>query len=278
MILNRNLGRKLGHSNRLALLGLAMTLGISLPAEARNWLSPEDPVMPLGNLQTAPAMAMGHGSDDHEADDHEADDHGADDHEADDHGADDHEADDHGADDHGAEQPGEEHPSADPDSDNPSQSSPSSASPVELITASHGNHFTVGFPQDWVITHAEISPLLKAQSPVDPSLTTDVSWYPEAPGQVFAALLADIQAQGHTVVRYDAIAMDDTTAIRLWLTDLPASEPAYAFISVVGYGSATAVLVSRYETRSSDLEDLLSQIHQSFRHGSPATTPDHHHP
>ena len=236
MVIRERSGRTIGQGGLMAWVGLAMALGMALPAEAQLQRSPTPSTASLGTVQATPAMAMdGHSTDGHSTDGH-----------------------------------GEGDPSADPELDDLNQPRPSAPSPVELVTAAHGNHFTVGFPQGWTITHAEDSPLLKAQSPAEPTIITEISWYTEAPGQVFAALMADIQAEGHTVARYDAITMDGTTAIRLWLTDLPESEPTHAFLSVVGYGNATALLVSRYNARSHDLDNLLSQIHQSFRRMTPS--------
>jgi hypothetical protein len=231
MVIRERGGRTTGQGRLMAWVGLAMALGMVLPAEAQIQRSPTTSTASLGTIPATPAMAMdGHSTDGH----------------------------------------GENDPSANPELEDLNQPRPSAPSPVELVTAAHGNHFTVGFPQGWTITHAETSPLLKAQSPTEPAITTEISWYAEAPGQVFAALMADIQAEGHTVARYDAITMDGTTAIRLWLTDLPESEPAHAFLSVVGYGNTTALLVSRYDAPSHDLDNLLSQIHQSFRRMTPS--------
>lgn len=152
-----------------------------------------------------------------------------------------------------------------------------SAAPVPLVPAAHGDQFTVGFPQNWTVTHAGSDPYLTATAPAEePAITTEVSWYAEAPGQVVPTLLADIREKGHTVSRYDTVVVDNTTALRLWLTDLPAPSLPHAFITVVGYSDATAVLVSHYETRSTDIDNLLSQVHQSFQRGATAETPDHH--
>lgn len=148
--------------------------------------------------------------------------------------------------------------------------------PVPLVPVAHGHRFTVGFPQSWAITHAETDPYLTATAPAgEPAMTTEVSWYAEAPGQVVPTLLADIREKGYTMTRYDAVMVDGTTALRLWLTDLPEPGLPYSFITVVGYSDATAILVSYYDTRSTDLDNLLSQIHQSFQRGAETTAPVH---
>lgn len=169
---------------------------------------------------------------------------------------------------------------ADAELDEPIQPRPNAdAAPIPLIPMAHGDQFRVGFPPTWVVTHADTDPLLTATAPTgEPAITTEVSWYAEAPGQIVPLLLADIREKNHTVARYDAVSVDGTTALRLWLTDLPDSEPPYAFITVVGYSDATAILVSRYATRSDDLDNLLNQIHQSFRRGESTAAPDTHHP
>ncbi len=151
---------------------------------------------------------------------------------------------------------------------------PVAADPVPLTPAAHGTQFAIGFPDNWVITHGETNPTLTAASPNGgPAITTEVSWYAQAPGEMVPTLLADIQEKGYTVTLYDAIALDDTTALRLWLADLPASELSYAFMTVIGYGDATAVVISRYETRSHDVDTLLNQIHESFRRSDSSASP-----
>lgn len=152
------------------------------------------------------------------------------------------------------------------------------ANAVPLIPATHGSQFAIGFPETWVITHGETNPHLTATDPAgELAITTEVSWYAQAPGTMVPTLLADIQAKGYTVTLYDAIALDDTTALRLWLADLPDSESSYAFMTVIGYSDATAVLISRYETRTNEVDNLLNQIHESFRRSDPSASPPEAH-
>lgn len=252
MILNHNLGQKLGHSNRLALLGLVMALGTTLPAAAQPHRSPVVPALSPDDPQGSLRMAMGHGAAGHDGASHDDPSHDDPSHEGTEHGAE-----------GGAEAP---------------MPIRSTEATVPLIPASHGDHFGMGFPQGWVVSHGQTDPYLTAQTPVgEPVVTTEVSWQAEAPNQVVPALLNDIREKGYTVVRYDAITMDGTTALRLWLADLPESDRPFAFISVVGYSDATAILTSRYGTRTSDLDTLLSQIHQSFRRGTPSPAETRHH-
>ncbi|MFH7242744.1 MAG: hypothetical protein ACHWZW_07820 [Spirulina sp.] len=151
---------------------------------------------------------------------------------------------------------------------------PSAAAPVPLTPATHGSQFALGFPETWVITHGETNPHLTATSPTGGStITTEVSWYTQAPGAMVPTILADIREKGYTVTLYDAIALDSTTALRLWLADLPDPGLPYAFMTVIGYGDATAVLISRYETRSHDVDTLLNQIHASFRRNDASASP-----
>lgn len=152
------------------------------------------------------------------------------------------------------------------------------AAPVPLIPATHGSQFAIGFPETWVITHGETNPHLTATDPAgELAITTEVSWYAQAPGTMVPTLLADIQEKGYTVTLYDAIALDDTTALRLWLADLPDSELSYAFMTVIGYDDATAVLISRYATRTNEVDNLLNQIHESFRRSDPNANPPEAH-
>lgn len=225
----------------MSLLGLAFSLGVALPAGAQMQPqpSPTAQAITLDDTHAAPAVAMGHGTADPSTED-----------------------------------PSTEDPSAmdEPEAVMPPRPSAS----VPLTAAAHGD-FAVGFPQGWLVSHGETQPHLTGQSPAgEAAITTEVSWYAEAPGQIVPTLLADIQEKGHTVARYDAVAVDGTTALRLWLTDLPAPDRPYAFITVVGYSDATAILVSHYETSSHDLDNLLNQIHQSFQRGEAATATDTH--
>ncbi|QQE64797.1 hypothetical protein GFS31_14790 [Leptolyngbya sp. BL0902] len=234
MMIKAKVGQKLGRVTRISLVGLMMMLGTALVAEARPQRS-----------ATTPAMAMGHGGENHDAADHNAADYGGE----------------------GQEAMG--------DSEEPMPIS--TGATVSLIPASHGDHFAMGFPEGWVVSHGATAPHLTARTPEGaPMMVTEVAWQAEAPTQIVPALLNEIREKGYTMARYDAIVVDGTTTLRLWLADLPESDLPYAFISVVGYSDATAILTSRYGTRSPDLDNLLSQIHQSFRRSTPSTAEPHH--
>lgn len=239
MVMKERIWQGLGHGRLLGLLGLGMALGLALPADARPHRS-----------FAAPEMAMGHGADAAEPDELSPAPHGAEEHDT-------------------------NEPRAMGESEESVLTSPMAT--VPLIPASHGGQFSVGFPEGWVVSHGDTAPHLAARTPAgEPPLITEVSWQAEAPAQLVPALLNEIREKGYTMARYDAITVDGTTTLRLWLADLPESDLPYAFISVVGYSDATAILTSRYGTRSPDLDNLLSQIHQSFRRGTPSTAEPHH--
>jgi hypothetical protein len=76
--------------------------------------------------------------------------------------------------------------------------------------------------------------------------------------------LQAIEANGYNVASYDAVSIDNTTALRIWLTNLPEDLPN-ALMSYIGYPSHTAVIVTYYNGQSTDVDNLISSIHQSFQ-------------
>jgi hypothetical protein len=148
--------------------------------------------------------------------------------------------------------------------------------PLALERYVYADLFSIGFPEGWQVTEQESSPQLTAlafSSPetgpeTDPEsalLRTEITWHTAPPQEIVPQALQTIQTNGYTVARYDAIKVDGTTALRLWLTDLPEEGKSQAFMSYVGYPNATAVIVSYYRDRTPDLDNLLSGIHQSFQ-------------
>lgn len=140
---------------------------------------------------------------------------------------------------------------------------------IALERYRYGDLFSIAFPADWQVTRQEGEPQVvaftDAEASADSPLRTEVTWIASPPQQVVSQALQEIQAQGYAVALYDAIAMDGTSAIRLWLTDLPDEAAPQAFVSYVGYANGTAKIITYYRDRSPDLDNLLSTIHQSFQ-------------
>lgn len=157
---------------------------------------------------------------------------------------------------------------------NPSLPAPADAMEAMLPLDRHryNDLFSIGFPADWQVTQQDGEPQLVAlaDAPNSSPLRTEVTWVAAPPQQVVSQALQEIQVQGHTVALYDAIAMDGTSAIRLWLTDLPDAEAPSAFVSYVGYANGTAKIITYYRDRTPEQDNLLSQVHQSFQRMAPS--------
>ncbi|HIK45036.1 MAG TPA: hypothetical protein IGR64_09130 [Leptolyngbyaceae cyanobacterium M65_K2018_010] len=151
---------------------------------------------------------------------------------------------------------------------NPAQAS------IDLERYVYENLFSIGFPDGWQVTEQTQAPQLTASSTANsPAIRTEVTWHGVPPQAIVPEAIQTIQANGYTVARYDAVNVDGTTALRIWLTDLPGGGLANSFTSFVGYQNATAVITSYYGDRSPDLDNLLSGIHQSFQRLSGTENP-----
>jgi len=139
--------------------------------------------------------------------------------------------------------------------------------PVDLASYVYENLFSIGFPDGWQVTEQTDSPQVTALAPATEATTpmrTEVTWHETSPREIVPQALQTIQDNGYTVTRYDAINVDNTTALRIWLTGLPEEGLPSAFMTYVGYQNATAVIASYYGEQTPDLDNLLSGIHQSF--------------
>ncbi|NJL47238.1 MAG: hypothetical protein HC929_06730 [Leptolyngbyaceae cyanobacterium SM2_5_2] len=162
-------------------------------------------------------------------------------------------------------------PTAQPDLEPSNESLPPQPStptvPIDLASYAYEDLFAIGFPDGWQVTEQSASPQVTALAPATAGTTpmrTEVTWHEMPPREIVPQALQTIQSSGYTVARYDAINVDNTTALRIWLTDLPAAGLPNAFMTYVGYQNATAVIVSYYGDPTTDLDNLLSGIHQSF--------------
>ncbi len=146
----------------------------------------------------------------------------------------------------------------------------SALSPLQAHTFE--NIFAIGLPPGWQINHQTTAPQFIATmpaTPTTPAIRTEVTWHNQPPRLVVAEDLQRIKTKGYTVARYDVVSIDKTSAVRVWLTDLPDGLP-HALIAYVGYDNATAVIVSYYGAQSPAVDTLINGIHQSFHRLPPA--------
>ena len=144
-------------------------------------------------------------------------------------------------------------------------------SDTELQTYTDGDRFSIQLPAAWQVASDEGEPLVitnfsqadpdRAPQPED--LRTEITWIEQPPGEVVPLALQEIQSQGYSLVNYGALRIDGTTALQLWLEDLPEA-PESALITYIGYEAATAVIVSRYSTLTPQIQQLLTTVHGSF--------------
>ncbi|MEO1069109.1 MAG: hypothetical protein AAFW95_08295 [Cyanobacteria bacterium J06638_6] len=137
----------------------------------------------------------------------------------------------------------------------------------EITSYTYADLFSIAFPNGWSVNEQADVPQVTAVSDGAgdlPPMRTEVTWQDAPPKEVVGESLQAIQASGHTVLRYDATTIDGVTAVRLWLSDIPDEAMPNAFITYVGYPSATATITSYYGTTTTDLDPVLNAIHQSF--------------
>ena len=146
---------------------------------------------------------------------------------------------------------------------------PSPSTP--LVAASRQTHgynnlFTIEFPTDWQVSQQTQAPQVTALTTptATPAMRTEITWHERPPAEVVPPALQAIEANGYNVASYDAVSIDNTTALRIWLTNLPEDLPN-ALMSYIGYPSHTAVIVTYYNGQSTDVDNLISSIHQSFQ-------------
>jgi hypothetical protein len=146
---------------------------------------------------------------------------------------------------------------------------PDAAAKTGLDSYTYADLFTIGLPAGWQATEQADSPqvvLTNDGGAVPPAETAriEITWYDQPPEVVVARLLNDLRENGYRVSRYEPEGIDNTTALNIWLSDLPDDLPN-AFMSYIGYADTTAAVVSYYTAPSPTLEPLLVQIHESFQ-------------
>ena len=139
---------------------------------------------------------------------------------------------------------------------------------VSLPSYTYQDIFAIGLPAGWQATEQIDSPQLiltngGAETPDAETARIEITWHEQPPEVVVAQLLNDLKANGYRVSRYEPEGIDNTTALNLWLTDLPKDLPN-AFMSYIGYADTTAAVISYYTAPNPPLESLLVDIHESF--------------
>lgn len=153
------------------------------------------------------------------------------------------------------------------------EAAPATPAIPELETTSYENLFSIAFPVGWQVNTQTAAPQLVAASAgvTDnlPAMRTEITWQEAPPQAVVGESLEAIRAQGYAVTRYDAATIDGVTAVRLWLSEISDEFP-YAFVTYVGYPTATATITSYYGDTATNLDPVLMAIHQSFARANAA--------
>ncbi len=135
-------------------------------------------------------------------------------------------------------------------------------------------NFSLQIPQDWSAdgTEAERRAVITNYSPDRPEgnapqptdIRTEVMLVSEHPDEFVDREVATIISQEYPVRRYTTVEVNERTALRLWVTDLPQTY-AHQIITYVGYGSdGTAKIVTSYNTQSIEIDLQIEQVHDSF--------------
>ncbi|MGB6014003.1 MAG: hypothetical protein WBG32_04670, partial [Nodosilinea sp.] len=151
------------------------------------------------------------------------------------------------------------------------EAAPAAPAMPELETTRYEDLFSIAFPVGWQVDAQTDAPQVVADSAgaTDslPAVRTEITWQEAPPQVVVGESLNAIRAEGYTVSRYDAVIIDGVTAVRLWLSDIPDGLPN-AFITYVGYPTATATITSYYDDTTAAIDPVLMAIHQSFARAS----------
>lgn len=155
------------------------------------------------------------------------------------------------------------------------ESAPAAEAAPVLETTTYADVFSIAFPTGWQVSEQAEAPQLVADSAGAsdslPAMRTEVTWREAPPREVVGESLESLRANGYTVTRYDAVTIDGVTAVRLWISEIPEELPN-AFITYVGYPTATATITSYYGDTSNDIDPVLNAIHQSFARSQATST------
>ncbi|MBD2233065.1 PsbP-related protein [Phormidium tenue] len=155
------------------------------------------------------------------------------------------------------------------------ESAPAAEAAPVLETTTYADLFSIAFPAGWQVSEQTEAPQLVADSAGAsgslPAMRTEVTWQEAPPREVVGESLESLRANGYTVTRYDAVTIDGVTAVRLWISGIPEDLPN-AFITYVGYPTATAIITSYYGDTTDDIDPVLNAIHRSFARSQATST------
>lgn len=148
---------------------------------------------------------------------------------------------------------------------------PADAPVGSMKTVTYQDLFSIQVPETWETAAEADLPLVitnfstaAANRPAQAEdIRTEITWIEKPPAEVVPQALQDIQGQGYEVADYGTLSIDGTTALRLWLTNRPES-PSYAVMTYIGYDTTTAVIISRFDTPTPEVERQLAALHESF--------------
>jgi hypothetical protein len=141
--------------------------------------------------------------------------------------------------------------------------------PDNFASYTYEDLFSVGFPNGWQATEHSASPQVILSNAGQAAgqangVRTEVTWFDQPPGVVVPQALQEIQTNGYRVIRYEPQTINGTSALSIWLTDLP-EELSNAYLTYIGYENTTAAVISYYAESNQEVETLVGNIHRSFQ-------------
>jgi len=165
-------------------------------------------------------------------------------------------------------------PEPDADTVSPAETA-DTASPAEIEAVetsldrfTYANLFAIGVPVGWQATEQANAPQVvltnrNADNLQGEPVRIEITWHEQPPEVVVAQLLNDLKSNDYRVSRYETQGIDNTTALNIWLSNLPDDFPN-AYMSYIGYTDTTAAVVSYYTNPNTPLAAQLVEIHESF--------------
>jgi hypothetical protein len=153
-----------------------------------------------------------------------------------------------------------------PDTDTVSPSEAETTGPP-LDRYTYADLFSIGVPAGWEASEQTEGPQVvltnAAADNQGETVRIEITWHDQPPEMVVAQLLNDLKSNDYRVSRYETQGIDNTTALNIWLSDLPDDFPN-AYMSYIGYTDTTAAVVSYYTNPNTPLAAQLVEIHESF--------------
>ncbi|ASC73958.1 hypothetical protein XM38_049320 [Halomicronema hongdechloris C2206] len=143
----------------------------------------------------------------------------------------------------------------------------------ELQTHVEPGQFQLRFPLAWQVEqHQDGSISITNHGTDDPErasqatdVLTEVRLVQEHPQDYVPQAIETIAENGYQVIHYRPVVVDERSALRLWMAELP-DDLANAMTTYVGYASyGTAVITSYYGEPTAEGEALIEQVHDSFQ-------------